>query len=74
MRMLALLIVSFLFIATFNLENGLGKTPAMGWSSWNKFGCTVNENDVKRNADLLVSTGLASKGYTYLNIDDCWQV
>ncbi|MBP9838579.1 MAG: hypothetical protein KBC84_07675 [Proteobacteria bacterium] len=24
--------------------------------------------------NLLISTGLADKGYKYVNIDDCWQV
>ena len=27
---------------------------------------------VKQTADLLVSTGLAAKGYTYVNMDDTW--
>lgn len=56
------------------LDNGLGLTPQMGWNSWNHFGCNINENLIKRTADLLVSTGLAQKGYNYLNLDDCWQV
>jgi alpha-galactosidase len=25
-------------------------------------------------AKALVSTGLASKGYNFVNIDDCWQI
>ena len=28
---------------------------------------------MKRHADLLISSGLASAGYIYVNIDDCWQ-
>jgi hypothetical protein len=56
------------------LDNGLGLTPQMGWNSWNHFGCNINEELIKRTADLLVSTGLAEKGYNYLNLDDCWQV
>lgn len=24
--------------------------------------------------DLLISTGLAAKGYKYVNLDDCWQI
>lgn len=46
----------------------------MGWNSWNKFHCNINETLIKQTADLLVSTGLAEKGYKYLNLDDCWQV
>lgn len=56
------------------LNNGVGKTPAMGWNSWNKFGCKINETLIKKTADLLVSTGLSAKGYRYLNLDDCWQL
>jgi len=36
------------------LENGLGRTPPMGWNSWNKFKCTVTEAIVKGNADAIV--------------------
>ncbi len=56
------------------LENGLAKTPPMGWNSWNKFGCDVNENLIRSVADSMVSTGLKDAGYQYLVIDDCWQV
>jgi alpha-galactosidase len=56
------------------LDNGLGRTPPMGWNSWNHFGCQINETIIKETADLLVKTGLAAKGYKYLNIDDCWQI
>eukprot|EP00357_Protocruzia_adherens_P018137 CAMPEP_0115023590 /NCGR_PEP_ID=MMETSP0216-20121206/32517_1 /TAXON_ID=223996 /ORGANISM="Protocruzia adherens, Strain Boccale" /LENGTH=408 /DNA_ID=CAMNT_0002397055 /DNA_START=36 /DNA_END=1262 /DNA_ORIENTATION=+ len=47
-------------------------TPQMGWNSWNKFACHVNENVVRNTADRLVETGLAELGYNYVNIDDCW--
>jgi alpha-galactosidase len=65
---------SFILLLAFSLDNGLGKTPPMGWNSWNHFGCNISEQVIKETADLLVSTGLAAKGYKYLNIDDCWQV
>ncbi|KAK7269015.1 hypothetical protein RIF29_21730 [Crotalaria pallida] len=54
------------------VENGLGETPPMGWSSWNHFGCDVNESLVRETADAMVSTGLAALGYQYINLDDCW--
>ena len=25
------------------LNNGLAKTPAMGWNTWNKYGCDISE-------------------------------
>lgn len=46
----------------------------MGWNSWNHFGCKINETIIRETADLLIKTGLAAKGYRYLNIDDCWQI
>ncbi|PIA58017.1 hypothetical protein AQUCO_00500148v1 [Aquilegia coerulea] len=54
------------------LNNGLAKTPQMGWNSWNFFACNINETVIKETADALLSTGLAKLGYTYVNIDDCW--
>jgi alpha-galactosidase len=55
------------------LDNGVARTPPMGWNSWNKFQCDVTENLVKQTADALVTTGLRDAGYVYVNIDDCWQ-
>ncbi len=56
------------------LENGLALTPPMGWNSWNRFACSVNEDLVKSAADALVSSGMKDVGYEYVVIDDCWQV
>src|SRR5437868_1070059 len=56
------------------LDNGLARTPPMGWNSWNKFGCNVSEKLIKEMADALVSTGMRDAGYQYVVIDDCWQV
>jgi len=52
----------------------LAPTPPMGWNSWNKFHCDVSEQLIKETADAMVSTGMKSAGYQYVNIDDCWQV
>ncbi|KAK2367361.1 alpha-galactosidase [Trifolium repens] len=54
------------------LANGLGRTPPMGWNSWNHFQCDITEDLIKETADAMVSTGLADLGYQYINIDDCW--
>lgn len=54
------------------LNNGLGLTPQMGWNTWNKFGCSINEYLIQQTADKIVSLGLKTAGYTYVNIDDCW--
>ncbi|CAJ2667098.1 alpha-galactosidase-like isoform X2 [Trifolium pratense] len=54
------------------LANGLGRTPPMGWNSWNHFQCDITEDLIKETADAMVSTGLADLGYQYINLDDCW--
>lgn len=56
------------------LDNGLARTPPMGWNSWNKFGCNVSEQLIRETADAMVASGMRDAGYQYVNIDDCWQV
>ncbi len=50
----------------------LAKRPPMGWNSWNKFGCDVNEKLIRETADAMVASGMKEAGYEYVNIDDCW--
>ncbi len=50
----------------------LAETPPMGWNSWNKFGCDINEQLIRETADALVSSGMKAAGYQYVNLDDCW--
>lgn len=57
-----------------SLQNGLARTPQMGWNSWNKFRCDVSEDLIKRTAHTIIDSGLAAKGYNYVNLDDCWQI
>ncbi|KAJ6846443.1 alpha-galactosidase-like [Iris pallida] len=54
------------------LDNGLALAPQMGWNSWNHFHCNIDEKVIKETADAMVSTGLSSLGYHYINLDDCW--
>ncbi|MFC9331024.1 NPCBM/NEW2 domain-containing protein [Kitasatospora sp. NPDC057015] len=55
------------------LDNHLGRTPQMGWNSWNAYRCGIDESKIKAAADAIVSKGLKAAGYQYVNIDDCWQ-
>ena len=52
----------------------MGVKPQMGFNTWNKFGCNINEKLARDNADAIVEAGLDKLGYVYLNLDDCWQV
>ncbi len=54
------------------VTEGLAPTPPMGWNSWNAHHCDVTEALVKSAADAMVESGMASVGYQYVNIDDCW--
>ena len=77
MRRIFLLLagIGLLFAApAFALNNGLALTPPMGWNSWNKFGCHVDQDLIKQIADAMVSSGMKAAGYQYIIIDDCWQV
>lgn len=56
------------------LDNGVGRTPQMGWNSWNKFACNISESLIRQTADKIVQLGLNKLGYTYVNIDDCWML
>ena len=54
-------------------DNGLVKTPPMGWNSWNKFAGQVDDAAVRSMADAMVSSGMSKLGYVYVNIDDTWE-
>lgn len=58
----------------FKLVTGetLALTPPMGWNDWYAFYQRITDEDVRKSADLLISSGMADVGYSYINIDDCW--
>jgi len=78
----AAVLLATLPLLTFALDNGLARTPPMGWLAWERFRCNIDcvndpENCISEKlfmkmADLLVSEGYAAAGYKYLNLDDCW--
>ncbi|XP_078109722.1 alpha-N-acetylgalactosaminidase-like [Sander vitreus] len=67
---------------TVALDNGLLKTPPMGWMAWERFRCNVDCKDDPENcigedlfrdmADRLAEDGWKELGYEYVIIDDCW--
>jgi len=54
-------------------DNGLAKTPPMGWNSWNKFAGRVDDAAVRGMADAVATNGMKDVGYQYINIDDTWE-
>ena len=77
------------YIVTLSAKNDLGQdqrkfkivcgdtialTPPMGWNSWNCFAGAVDDAKVRSAADAMVKSGLINHGWTYINIDDCWEI
>ena len=54
------------------LDDGLARTPPLGWNTWNTFGCNINEALIRQMADVMVSNGMRAAGYQYVVVDDCW--
>jgi Alpha galactosidase A/Alpha galactosidase C-terminal beta sandwich domain len=55
-------------------NNGVGLTPAMGWSSWSFLRHDPTAKKVEAQARALMSSGLAKVGYRYVNLDDFWYI
>lgn len=53
-------------------STGRAATPPMGWNSWNAFASAVDEEKVMGSAKRMIDSGLAAKGYRYINLDDGW--
>ena len=53
-------------------DNGLARTPPMGWNSWNKFQDEFDDATVRGMADAMVSSGMAKVGYQYIVVDEGW--
>ncbi len=49
-------------------------TPPMGWNSWNCFAGAVTDVHIRDAAKAMADSGLADHGWSYINIDDYWQV
>jgi alpha-galactosidase len=51
----------------------LAPTPPMGWNSWDAYGETVSESDIKANA-VWMAEHLKSYGWEYVVVDSGWYV
>nr|XP_053645018.1 alpha-N-acetylgalactosaminidase-like isoform X1 [Cherax quadricarinatus] len=64
------------------LENGLARTPPMGWLAWQRFRCNtdcvndphncISESLFMQMADIIVTQGYRDLGYDLVSLDDCW--
>jgi alpha-galactosidase len=53
-------------------DNGLARTPPMGWNSWNKYHDKFDDATVRQTADALVASGMNKVGYSYIIVDEGW--
>jgi hypothetical protein len=68
------LIAVSLLLASISINYGQAKiapTPPMGWNSWDAYGPTVTEAEVKSNADYM-ARHLAAFGWQYIVVDIQW--
>ena len=49
------------------------ETPPMGWNSWDCYGPTVTESEVRNNADYMAEN-LKDYGWEYVVVDIRWYV
>ncbi|XP_071786710.1 alpha-N-acetylgalactosaminidase-like [Asterias amurensis] len=80
--MLALALMLLCAVSTQALDNGLARTPPMGWLIWERFRCNVDcdkdpkncvsETLMKEMAQHIITDGYKDAGYEYVNLDDCW--
>jgi hypothetical protein len=52
--------------------NGVGLTPAMGWSSWSFIRHDPTAAAIEAQAFAMKRSGLARVGFQYVNVDDFW--
>ena len=56
------------------MSERMGFRPPLGWNSWNTFTWDINEELIKKTADIFVERGYREAGYEYIVIDDCWSL
>ncbi len=66
-----LMVLSLLLAAPAWPQAKLAPTPPMGWNSWDCFGTSVTEAEVKANADYMAQH-LKSHGWQYIVVDIQW--
>ena len=55
------------------LDNGLARTPPMGWNSWATYELKINEGLIRATADAMAGSGMKDAGYEYIIVDAGWK-
>ena len=71
LRQLTILIAAVLMLELSTIGQTLAETPPMGWNSWDVYGTTVTEAEVRANADYM-ATHLKKYGWEYIVVDIQW--
>lgn len=77
--MRAPLLISLIFLSGYCISQEIkpfhqwAATPPIGWNSWDCFGSTVTESEVKENADYMAAN-LKLLGWEYIIVDIRWFV
>jgi len=66
-----LLEIAFIWFMGLAAAKPLAPTPPMGWNSWDCYGTTVTEAEVKANADYMAAH-LKAHGWQYIVVDIQW--
>lgn len=59
--------------AVLAIDNGFGRTPVMGFNTYNAAACTINDTFISDYINLFSSLGFQSAGYKYFQLDCGWQ-
>ena len=79
---LTVVVIVFFASSTYGNDNGLSKTPPLGWRSWNLYGGNVNQSLIQNIMDGVTKrsrsvdgkpTSLCDLGYCDVGLDDNWQ-
>lgn len=49
-------------------------TPPMGWSTWYMVHLNISDAMVRQQTNAMVSSGLVNYGYSFIDIDDGWNI
>jgi hypothetical protein len=75
-RLAAALVIALLAVGTVQNaraeDNGLERTPVLGWSSWSFLRKHPTAAQMEAQALALHNSGLQKIGYQYVNLDDFW--
>jgi len=55
------------------LDNGFGRTPPMGFNTYNPAACTINQTFVQDTINAFAEKGFGTAGYTIFGLDCGWQ-